>query len=138
MAQVIIDIICSSPSQATFSPSPIDVSSGDQITWRNNDTRPSLQPLNPAPDPQAHWPAPVGGRDTDWLPERIPGRPPGFDPPMSETLVTFKIAGPAQGAPPTQQEFQYRDATGNTAAIGIIRVWNPAPPPPAAPPVLAD
>ncbi len=135
MAQVIIDIICSSPSQATFSPSPIDVSSGDQITWRNNDTRPSLQPLNPDPDPQAHWPAPVGGRDTDWLPERIPGRPPGFDPPMSQTVVSFNVSGIPKG---TNQVFQYRDATGNTTAIGIIRVWNPAPPAPAAPPVLAD
>lgn len=135
MAQVIIDIICSSPSQATFSPSPIDVSSGDQITWRNNDTRPSLQPLNPDPDPQAHWPAPVGGRDTDWLPERIPGRPPGFDPPMSQTVVSFNVGSIPKG---TNQVFQYRDATGNTTAIGIIRVWNPAPPQPAASPVLAD
>ncbi len=135
MAQVIIDINRSGPSQATFAPSPIDVSSGDQITWRNNDTRPSLQPLNPDPDPQAHWPAPVGGRDTDWLPERIPGRPPGFDPPMSQTVVSFNVGSIPKG---TNQVFQYRDATGNTTAIGIIRVWNPAPPPPAAPPVLAD
>lgn len=132
MAQVIIDINRGTgQTQASFVPSPIDVSSGDQISWRNNDPRPSLNPLNPDPDPQAHWPAPVGGGDADWMPTRIPGMPPGFDPPMSERVVTFKIPGPTSTGPnPTQQEFQYRDATKNTAAIGIIRVWNPAPPAP--------
>ncbi len=132
MAQVIIDINRKpGQAQAVFSPSTIDVATGDQITWRNNDPRPSLEPLNPEPDPQAHWPAPVGGADTDWMPTRIPGMPPGFDPPMSERVVTFSIPKD------TNQEFQYRDATGNTTAIGIIRVWNPAPPTPPAAPILA-
>ena len=134
MAQVIIDINRDpKQTQAGFVPSPIDVSSGDQISWRNNDTRPSLDPLNPDPDPQAHWPAPVGGGDADWMPTRIPGRPPGFDPPMSERVVTIKIPAPVKPATVNSQEFQYRDATGNTTAIGIIKVWNPAPPAPPAP-----
>lgn len=142
MAQVIIDINRNpGQAQAVFSPSPIDVATGDQISWRNNDPRPSLDPLNPEPDPQAHWPAPVGGADTDWMPTRIPGMPPGFDPPMSDGVVNFKIPrvpnNPPPGTPPNKQEFQYRDATGNTAAIGIIRVWNPAPPTPPAAPILA-
>jgi hypothetical protein len=140
MAQVIIDINRSGQAQAVFAPSPIDVSSGDQITWRNNDTRPASAPLNfdnPKDDKWAHWPAPVGGGDADWIPEQIPGQPPCFDPPMSERLVTFKIAAPVAPQTVATQEFQYRDATGNTAAIGIIRVWNPKPPAPTVTPTLA-
>jgi len=142
MAQVIIDINRdSNQAQAAFCPSPIDVSNGDQITWRNNDTRPSLNPLNydnPRDDKWAHWPAPVGGSDTAWMPEQIPGRPPGFDPPMSQPVVSFNIPKPASSSdPPTQLVVQYRDATGNTGAIGIIRVWNPKPPAPPAS-TLAD
>ncbi|MBS1787171.1 MAG: hypothetical protein JST85_05580 [Acidobacteria bacterium] len=130
MAQVIIDINPgASPGKAVFSPSSIDVSNGDQISWRNNDQRPTVQPLNPDPDPQAHWPAPVGGADDAWFANRIPGKPPGFDPPMSQGVVTFNIPGPPKGqTTPTSQTFQYRDATGNTSALGTIVVWNPAPP----------
>lgn len=128
MAQVIIDINRTS-GQATFNPPTINVSNGDQISWRNNDTRPSVEPLNPNPDPQSHWPAPVDGADNAWFASRIPGKPPGFDPPMSQGVVTFNITPPPKGVTtPTSQTFQYRDATGNTKALGTIVVWNPAPP----------
>jgi hypothetical protein len=123
MPQIIIDIN-RGPGQATasFVPSTVNVANGDQISWRNNDQRPSVDPLNPSPDPQAHWPAPVGGADNAWFATRIPGKPPGFDPPMSQGVVTFNIPQDSH------QEFQYRDATGNTKDIGTIVVWNPAPP----------
>lgn len=139
MAQVIIDINRDpGQTEATFNPPLVWVSVGDQISWRNHDQRPSVEPLNPDPDPQAHWPAPVGGADNAWLANRIPGQPPGFDPPMSQGVVTFNIPGPPKGqTTPTSQTFQYRDATGNTSALGTIVVWNPAPP--ANPdPTLAD
>jgi hypothetical protein len=136
MAQIIIDINreCGQ-AQASFVPSTINVANGDQISWRNNDERPTLEPLNPNPDPQAHWPAPVGGADNAWFAFQIPGKPPGFDPPMSQGVITFSI--PKN----TNQQFQYRDAAGNTTEIGTIIVWNPAPPPPSpapANPTLAD
>jgi plastocyanin len=123
MPQKIIDINrAPGQAQASFYPTTLNVSNGDQISWRNNDERPPNSPLNPDPDPQAHWPAPVGGKDTDWFPSRIPGKPQGFDSPMSQGVVTFQIPG-------SSQSFQYRDATGNTSAVGTIIVWNPAPPP---------
>lgn len=139
MAQQIIDINrAAGQTQASFVPATLNVSNGDQISWRNNDERPPNTPLNPPTDPESHWPAPLGGKATDWFSNPIPGKPEGFDPPMSQGVVTFSIKGPADKTdPPTSQTFKYFDATGNTNAVGTIVVWNPAPPA-TADPVLAD